>query len=715
MEMLEAALEYLSRGYSVFPVAIERTPKGWSKTPLSARPMERAFTVDELMALWPATANGIGLELGKVSGVMRLDAEGDVPWSQFGKQPNGGEFTTPSGGRGWLLEYYGGYKSDKVWKGKPGEHAELKLMCDNLYTVIPPSVGYSWVNDDHIGKVPEWLMARQAEMLLAAQCATLSPVTAEPDKEEVLAALSVLPADGYEEWLRVGMALKQSGYDLSVWDEWSKKADAVYEPNACAAKWDTFRDLGRAVTARSILYSAEQHGFVRRSKHEPLTDAGFARVLARVGEGRILHSSTWGWLAYHQGRWVRNDAEKHVQEIQKSVLKIRKDAAIKSLIKHLGKDQSAPDWAAKRKTKMHTISTIQSHEDVKHILGARQLANSEPLLSCDYAVFDKHPMLLNVTNGTLDLRNRELRPHDPLDRLTQMAPTPYDADAQCPRFLCFVDEVFDGDTELVAFVRRLLGYCLTGSTEQHVLPIWHGSGRNGKSTLVRVMLNVLGNDYACTTSSGFLAASGAQQHPTKIADLYGKRFAADLETSDDMRLDEELMKRLTGGDRLKARRMREDFWEFDATHKLVLATNHEPAVRNQNPAVWGRILKVPFVVSFLGREEKDLDAKLAAESPGILSWLVEGCYEWQDMGLAPPAAVVAATKEYRAEQNTVHLFHDQMVKAEGKILKATLYTAYKAWCEMNSCAPVPNKMFYEELRLLRVEMDKNYAQCSLSR
>lgn len=719
--MLEAAMEYLSKGYSVFPVRIDYVPEKqrWSKVPRSPRPQERPFTLEELVALWPADANGIGLELGAVSGVMRLDAEGDVPWETFGKRPAGGEFRTPSGGSGWLLEYYGGYKSDRVWRGQG--HAELKLMCDGLYTVIPPSEGYSWCSEDHIGKVPEWLMARQAEMLLQQQCIQLSPMTAEPERDEVMAALAVLPADGYDDWLKVGMALKQSGYGVEVWDEWSRKADGVYEEGACERKWGTFRDLGRTVTARSILFTAEQYGFERRSKHEPLTDAGFARVLARVGAGRIAHSHVWGWLAWHSGCWLRNGAEKHVQEIQKSVLKLRKDAAIKSLVKHMSKDQSAPDWVAKRKVKLQTIQTIQSHENIKHILGARELANSEPQLTVDYAVFDKQPMLLNVLNGTLDLAARSFREHSAEDKLTQQAPIAYAPTAPCTRWLRFLEEVFCDNSELISFVKRLLGYCITGSVAHHVLPIWHGTGRNGKSTLVKAVMGVLGSDYSCLTSSGFLAASGSQQHPTKIADLYGKRFVVDMETGDDMRLDEELMKRLTGGDKLKARRMREDFWEFDATHKLVLATNHEPQVRNQNPAVWGRIVKVPFTACFLGREEAGLDETLAAEAPGILAWLVEGCCEWQDQGLAPPAIVLQATEDYRGEQNTTKQFHEQMLRAGtlGKTgehtLKGTLYVAYKAWCEMNSYKPSANKEFYEQLRLLRVDMDKNHAGVVLNR
>lgn len=707
-DMLEAALAMLERGWSVFPVAVERTAKGYSKRPLSQRPLKQRFAPEELAALWPAAANGIGVELGAVSQLLRLDAEGPVPWEQLGDKPESGCFYSPSGGFGWIMEYVDGVRTDRIWD-VPGEHAELRLMSDGTFTVLPPSEGYMWLNEPTPARMPQWLLDRQAKLILDGLCKELRPTDREPERDEVLQALQHIPPDDYERWVQVGMALKQSGFELTAWDSWSRSS-SKYVEGECEKKWNSFQRVGRTVSARSVLYWAEEFGYKRPNRYEPITELGNAKVLARIGEGKVLHSAHWGWLAFDGRRWSQGaEAVKLVQELQKEVLRIRLDAATRSLQKHMSSDRQASDYAKKLRAKTRTITMIRRHEDARSMEGSRQLASSEPQLSVSYKLFDRKPLLLNCANGTLDLQLRCLQEHDPADLLTQLCSTPYHPEASCPRWEQFLAEVF-ADAELIAFVQRLLGYCVTGLTTNHVLPIWYGTGRNGKSTLVRAVLNVLGGDYACTTSSNFLTAD-RNSHPTKIADLYGKRFAADLETGDGMKLDEELTKRLTGGDQLTARRMREDFWRFDPTHKLVLATNYEPAVRNQDPAIWGRILKIPFDACFLGREDYELDDKLAAEAPGILRWLVEGCYSWLDSGLRPPERIRAATEAYKEEQNTVAAFAGEMLKkgtAEQRTLKSVVTTAYRGWCQLNSKQPVGPRAFGLAMVKLGIDCDKNY-------
>src|SRR5437763_10901547 len=152
--MLQAALEMLAEGRSVFAVKIERTAVGFSKRPMMPRQTERVLSADELRAQWPADANGIGVELGKVSRLLRLDAEGPVPWDALGPKPTSGEFSTPSGGTGWLLAYEDGVRTDSIWTGTE-RHQELRLMSDGLYTVVPPSEGYEWITPG-IGRLPGW-------------------------------------------------------------------------------------------------------------------------------------------------------------------------------------------------------------------------------------------------------------------------------------------------------------------------------------------------------------------------------------------------------------------------------------------------------------------------------------------------------------------------------------------------------------------------------
>lgn len=706
--LLDAALALLAEGRSIFPVLVaRRNTGGWSKTPLVKRPMEQRYTEGELRALWPAEANAIGMECGRISGVIRLDAEGPVPWSDFGTQPNAGHFKSVSGADGWLMLHVDGIKSMTLWKGTG--HAELKVQSDGQFTVVPPSAGYAQVNEG-LGRVPGWLMELAAAQMLAELEKGRSPIAREPGKEDILAALEHIPPEEYDRWVQVGMALKASGYDLSVWEEWSKKG-STYQEGVCARKWDTFNKAGRTVTARSIPYWAEEYGYKQPNRHEPISPVGNAKMLARLGQGRIVHSSELGWMAYCGGVWkTRGDAEKLVLSIQQEVLRARKEAAVKSLAKHLATDANAPGFKDTSKRKLRTIQLIEHHEDTNKILSARMHATT--LLSANAKEFDQQPLLLNCKNGILDLAKREFRDHDPEDKLTQQCPATYDPQAVCPRWDRFLLEVFDSNQELIDYMQRFLGYCLTGSTEHHVLPIWYGTGRNGKGTIVRVLESILGSDYVVTLSSGYLAETWNKPHDTKFMTLKGKRIAVEMETNDSMRLNEEMVKRLTGGDSITARYMRMDEESFRPTHKLILATNYEPNVRNQDTAIWTRIQKVPFNQSFAGKEEHNLDETLAKEASGILNWMVQGCYAWQDAtGLNPPCDVKAATASYQEEQNTVKRFVDEMTKpgsAEQKTRKSAVTDRYKVWCKDRGVQAVGGKVFGTTVKRLGVGDDHSY-------
>ena len=194
-------------------------------------------------------------------------------------------------------------------------------------------------------------------------------------------------------------------------------------------------------------------------------------------------------------------------------------------------------------------------------------------------------------------------------------------------------------------MQRLAGYALTGDTSEHVLPFLYGTGANGKTTLINALMQTLG-DYAQLAAPDLLLAKRGA-HPTELADLFGMRFVASASVEDGRRLAESLAKQLTGGDRVKARRMREDFWEFEPTHKIFLAANHKPIVRGTDHGIWRRVKLVPFTVTVPAEEQdKRLAEKLTAEAAGILAWAVRGCLDWQSDGLGEPEEVKAATKEY---------------------------------------------------------------------
>jgi putative DNA primase/helicase len=343
------------------------------------------------------------------------------------------------------------------------------------------------------------------------------------------------------------------------------------------------------------------------------------------------------------------------------------------------------------------------------------LARSEPGMPILPGQLDAHPWLLNCANGTLDLRTGQLREHRREDYLTKLCPTEYHADVPCPLWLRFLDAIFGGDAGLIRFVQRLLGYCLTGDVSEQILPIFHGGGSNGKSVLVNVIMEALGGDYAMKAAHSLLMTSRGERHPTEVADLFGKRFVVVSETDQGRAMNESLAKDLTGGEPIKARRMREDFWEFRPTHKVILCTNHRPRVTGDDHAIWRRLRLVPYGITFWNpddhpdgeargldparKQDKNLLGKLRQELPGVLAWCVQGCLDWQRDGLTLPDKVRAATNSYRDEEDQVARFIVERCEMHRdlRVRAGDLYAAYKSWAERGGEEAMSQRKFGERL------------------
>jgi P4 family phage/plasmid primase-like protien len=315
--------------------------------------------------------------------------------------------------------------------------------------------------------------------------------------------------------------------------------------------------------------------------------------------------------------------------------------------------------------------------------GLRAMVNTARSdIAVSHDLFDSQPMLLNCVNGTVNLKTGELHPHRPDDYLMKMTATAFVADAPCARWEQFLSEVFRSKA-LTDFIRRLTGYILTGLTTEQVLPIFHGVGANGKTTFLTTVQDMLG-DYAGQAPPALLTIKKQEQHPTELARLFGLRLAIATETEHGCRLAEAMVKQLTGSDRISARRMREDFWDFAPSHKLILCSNHRPKVKGTDFGIWRRLLLVPFNRIFHdGEKDVNLPAKLAAEATGILSWAVRGCLEWQRDGLAPPHEVQEATGAYRDEQDVLGRFIATCCLVGNDVYRvrfSQLYDALEGWC-----------------------------------
>jgi P4 family phage/plasmid primase-like protien len=446
-----------------------------------------------------------------------------------------------------------------------------------------------------------------------------------------------------------------------------------------------------------------------------LTDWGNARrMVARHGK-ELRHCQPWGkWLVWGQGRWKMDDTLATTRCAKSVAVELFRSA--KGEIAELG--PTGDDGDERRQSRLQqaerTLHWALKSEEAKRINALLDLARSEPGIPIVPAQLDRDPWLFNCKSGTLDLRTGRQREHQREDLITRLCPTAYRPDAPCPLFEQFLGAVFaaeDGrpDGELIAFVQRLLGHCLTGDVTEQKLPIFWGVGANGKSTLVNAICATLGPDYGMKANADLLMSSRGERHPTELASLFRMRLVVASETHQGRGLNESLVKDLTGGERIRARRMREDFWEFDPTHKIVLLTNHKPRVAGMDEAIWRRLRLVPFTTIFWDpadrlaatasrpehlRQDKQLGARLQQEREGILAWMVRGCLSWQRDGLTMPRRVVEATAAYRQSEDVLARWIAECCITGDTSYRgrsSELHRHYTAWCQQQGEQPMrPN-------------------------
>lgn len=407
-----------------------------------------------------------------------------------------------------------------------------------------------------------------------------------------------------------------------------------------------------------------------------LTDMGNAERLVEYCGQDLRYCYPWSrWLVWDGVRWVP-DASGRVHGLcKKTVRGIYKEAA------------RAEDGQDRKAISRHATAS----EAETRVKAMAELA--KPDLPVSQEDLDPDPYLLNVRNGTLDLRTGELSSHERANLITKLAPVAYDPNAAAPTWKAFLERVLP-DQEVRRFVQLAVGYSLTGDVSEQALLIPYGVGANGKSTLLNIMLEMLG-DYAKQAAPDLLIAKKGA-HPTELADLFGARLVASIEVEEGRRLAESLVKQLTGGDKIRARKMRQDFWEFWPTHKAWMAVNHKPEVRGVDNAIWRRIRLIPFT-EIIPKEEQDrrLMDKLRAELPGILAWAMQGCIDWQREGLEAPDQVRQATGEYRAEMDMIGAFLRDCceVGPDYDVAAKDLYAAYRLWCEEGGERPETQRKF----------------------
>jgi putative DNA primase/helicase len=339
----------------------------------------------------------------------------------------------------------------------------------------------------------------------------------------------------------------------------------------------------------------------------------------------------------------------------------------------------------------------------KGLASAKAVAAVERLAQCDRQLaatidqWDADPWLLNTPGGVVDLKTGRVRHASPTDFMTKI--TAAAPGGPCPIWRKFLQRVTDGDEQLISYLQRVTGYALTGLTIEHVLLFLYGNGGNGKSKFIEAVSGMLG-DYHTTASTETFTASHSDRHPTELANLRGARLVTAIETEANRQWAEAKIKALTGGDRISARFMRQDFFEYTPQFLLMIAGNHKPGLRAVDEAMRRRLHLVPFTVK-ITQEERDgeLGEKLKTEWPGILQWAIEGCLQWRKIGLAPPAAVLAATAEYLDSEDALVAWIEECCQPDLEAFetRSALYSSFKDWAQQSNEPASSAKRFYASL------------------
>lgn len=423
-------------------------------------------------------------------------------------------------------------------------------------------------------------------------------------------------------------------------------------------------------------------------------DESLALRFTAQHEHDLRYVHLWGrWLRWDGRRW-RTDETLETFDLARAIAR----AASAEIVERNGPAKVASSVASAK-----TIAAIE------------RLARADRRHATRTEDWDADPWLLNTPGGTVDLKTGRLRPHareDLITKITAVAPG-----GACPLWLAFLDRVFRSDQELIAFAQRMLGYSLTGSIRDHALFFLYGTGGNGKGVFLNTWHKIMG-DYSCIASMETFVASKTERHPTDLAMLRGARAVMAQETEQGQRWAESRIKALTGGDAISARFMRQDFFTFEPAFKLMIAGNHKPSLRNVDEAVRRRFNLVPFTVTIPKAERNpNLPQKLEAEWPGILAWAIEGCLEWQRIGLAPPPAVLDATEGYLADEDAIGRFLDERCETGDMLVMEEvkeLFASWRDWCNATGEYAGSTKRFSQNLEtrgFQRIQHPSNRRAC----
>ncbi len=427
---------------------------------------------------------------------------------------------------------------------------------------------------------------------------------------------------------------------------------------------------------------------LRAGEARPLTDLGNAERFVLHFGYEVRYVEGIGWHVWDGTRWAP-DRSRHVERLGHET--VRSLTAEADLLR----DSDPPRW---RELLRHAMRS----EDATRIRALLRLAESLAGVHVRAEDLDLPPELLNVENGTVNLRTGELLPHDRAQLLSKLAPVPYHPDATAPTWEAFLRWAFLDREELIAFFQRCVGYAFTASTREHAFFLLHGNGGNGKTTVLDVLEGILDDYCARVPASAFLGGRDQEQGLSSAA---GARLVLAVEPETGRAFRDGLIKTVTGERKFTARRLYHDAVSLPLTFKIAIAANHLPEVRDDSDGFWRRVRLIPFE-NAIREEEKDtrLGDRLRAEYPGILAWAVKGAIRYFEVGLGSAPEADAAALAYREEESTIRRFVEDRCEMDpdGWVLTAPLYAEFKAWAERNGERIVPRRSDFRA-RALRLD------------
>lgn len=424
-------------------------------------------------------------------------------------------------------------------------------------------------------------------------------------------------------------------------------------------------------------------------RHYTFDDTGNAqRFVDRFGESVRYNYTAKKWMYFDGRRWAVDDGGQAKRMADEVIAEAKN--GLEAYLESLGLEEDADEA---RKAYLKHVKSMRSSRSK-----TAMLTEAQHKLESYTRDFDNNAYLMSTLNGTINLITGDLQPHSKDDMISKLAACEYTDKRDTPRWIAFLDEIFDGDNELIRYIQKAVGYSLTGCTEEHCAFFCYGTGRNGKSTFVDTITEIMG-DYAVNIQPETIMVRQAQSGPTSdIARLKGARFVTTVEPNEGARLNEGLLKQLTGGDKVTASKKYEDEFEFRPEFKLWMATNHKPTIRGTDAGIWSRIRLLPFKVQIPEeRIDRKLRFKLREELPGILAWAVEGCLLWRREGLKQPQSIIDANREYKGEMDVLSAFIDACCVEGGEADAGELFRAYIEWAKESNEYEMSSTRFGREM------------------